>query len=321
MPKDFGFVSQAPWSRDVFAPSDTALLTDAPWPPTRLATAPLFGALAAAAVGGLTLIEPRALGGGARAAYRIATAAITGTYTAATLPLDAPLDAGQRGSIGVATGGTTLGLAEPLEALDARMVDWLVARGVRRPRWWLAGVGAAIVAAGWAADRAELRSLQRALREGADHLDDEPPLGPVDPAVRAILDALLRPDVPGAEALRIQLESVQQRNPGVPDGLPADALDGLFHTDAYLAVDEDAPRISPRTQLWPVTGRFTRDGAVFEVELQIHEGRLESLSLMVADETYGPDSDMDHEEAIGLLTAWPEVEELEIRTEMADPLP
>ena len=91
--------------------------------------------------------------------------------------------------------------------------------------------------------------------------------------------------------------------------------------DVYLAVNEDAPRITPRTQLWPVTARFSLDGAVFEIELQIHEGRLGSLSIMVADETFGPDSDRDHEEVIGLLTAWPEVSDLQIRTETADPLP
>lgn len=322
MSKDFGWFAQAPWSRGVFAPSDTAVLTDAPCPPpARIAAAPFFGALSAAAIGGLTLIEPRTLGGGARAAYRIATAAISGAYTATTVPLDAPLDVAQRASIGVAAGGATLGLADPLEALDARMVDWLAARGVRRPRWWLAGISAAIVAAGWAADRAELRGLQRALQEHADRLEDEPPLGPVDPAVRAILGVLLRPEVPGAEALRLQLESVQQQNLGVPEGLPADVLDGVFPTDVYLTVDEDAPRITPRTQLWPVTARFSLDGAVFEIQLQIHEGRLGSLSIMVADETFGPDSDMDYEEVIGLLTAWPDVSDLQIRTETADPLP
>ena len=89
MSKDFGWFPQARWSREVFAPSDTAVLTDAPCPPpARIAAAPFFGVLSAAATGGLTLIEPRSLGGGARAAYRIAMAAVTGAYTAATVPLE-----------------------------------------------------------------------------------------------------------------------------------------------------------------------------------------------------------------------------------------
>jgi hypothetical protein len=322
MPKDFGFVAHAPWSGGAFAPSNHAVLHSRSYlPPARLAATPLFGVLSATAIGGLTLIEPRNLGNGAKAAYRIATAALTGAYTAATLPLDIPIGTGQRSSIGVAAGGATMGLADQLEALDAAMVDWLTTRGVRRPRWWLAGAGATMVAAGWAADRAEQRSLQKALLKGADgDWDEEADLGPADPAVVAILDALLRPGVPGVEALRIQLDSVRQRNPGVPEGLPPDALEGLFATDAHLAVDGDAPRVVPRTQVWPVKARFTRNGASFEIELQIHEGRLASLSLMVADEMYGPDSDVDHDEAIGLLTAWPEVDELEFLTETADPL-
>ncbi|MGM7666403.1 hypothetical protein [Microbacterium sp. A93] len=305
MPQNFG------WSADA---------------PPPLAASPWFAAASAAAIGGLSLIEPRGLGSGAKAAYRITTAALTGAYTAATLPPGTtagmparytdgprgqfiPLATIGRGSAALATGGLALGLAEPLEALDARLTDWLTERGVSRPRWWLAGVGVAMVAAGWASDRAEARGLQRTVLQHAGAPGEDGGHGPVDPAIAAILDALLKPGIPGAEALRIQLETVEQQD-----------VDAGFMTDAYLVVHPDTPRVTPRTQVWPVKARFQRGNALFEIELQIHEGRVESLSLMLADEMYGPDSEVDHVAAISALTAWPETEELEFVAESADPL-
>lgn len=316
MPQNFGWFAYAPLSGQAFTP------------PQPLAASPWFAAASAAALGGLTLIEPRHLGPGAQAAYRITTAAITGAYTAATLPAGTtvgmparytdgpsgqfiPLGTIGRGSAALAAGGLALGLADPLEALDARITGWLTERGVRRPRWWMAGVGVAMVAADWALDRAELRSLQRAQESTLQNFEDtNEDLSPADPAMVTVLDALLQPGVPGVEALRVQLDSAQQR----------DAEAG-FMTDAYLAVGEDSPRIAPRTQVWPVKARFQRGDAVFEVELQIHDGRLESLAIMLAEEMYSPESEVDQDEAIDSLTAWPAVEELELVTETADPLP
>lgn len=328
MPQNFGWFASAPRSSNAFAPSSQAVLhQEAALGSRPVAASPWFAAASVAAIGGLTLIEPRHLGSGARAVYRITTAALTGAYTAATLPAGItagmparysdgphgqfiPLGDVGRGSAALATGGLALGLADPLEALDARIVGWLDERGVSRPRWWMAGVGVALVAAGWASDRAEARALRRVLPEGAEIPDEDDGQGPADPAVAAILGALLQPGVPGAEALRIQLETVEQQD-----------VDSGFVTDAFLVAHPDSPRVSPRRQTWPVKGRFTRDGVVFEVELQIHEGRLESLSIMLAEEMNGPDSEVDYDEAINSLTAWPVPEELEFITEDADPLP
>ncbi|WP_313816667.1 hypothetical protein [Citricoccus sp.] len=314
MTESFGWFADAPLSGQTFAP------------PPPLAARPLFAVASAAAFGGLSLVEPRPLGSGARAAYRITTAALTGAYTAAILPAGTtagmparymggprgqfvPLCSIGRGSAALAAGGLMLGLADPLEALDARITGWLTEHGVRRPRWWMAGVGVAVVAAGWAADRADLRSLQRSHEEALQAFEDTDEIGPADPAMTAVLAALLQPGVTGVEALRVQLGSVQQR----------DAEAG-FMTDAYLAVGEDTPRIAPRTQVWPVKARFQRGEAAFEIELQIHEGRLESLAIMLADEPSSPGSEVDQDEAINSLTAWPAVEELDLVTETADPL-
>ncbi|MGW9550992.1 hypothetical protein ACWG8W_08055 [Citricoccus zhacaiensis] len=330
MPQNFGWFAYAPRSGSTFAPSTKAVLyQDSNASPRRLAASRCFAAASAAAFGGLTLVEPRGLGLGAKAAYRITTAAVTGAYTAATMPAGTtvgmparytdgpsgqfiPLGTIGRGSAALAAGGLALGLADPLEALDARITGWLTERGVRRPRWWMAGIGMAMVAAGWASDRAEARALQRAL-QGADEYTDDGGHGPVDPAVAAVLDALLQPGIPGAEALRIQLATVEQQG-------TAGQQDAEFMTDAFLVAHPDTPRVTPRTQVWPVKARFQRGDAQFEIELQIHEGRLESLAIVLAEEVYCPESEVDQDEAIDSLTAWPMIEELELVTETADPL-
>jgi hypothetical protein len=271
----------------------------------RLAEHPGFAVASTAAVVGLTLIDPRRLDGAAQAAYRLATAAFAGGYVAATAPADLPVGTETRAAVGLATGGLTVGLADQAEALDARISDWLANRGVTRPRWALAGLGAAAVLAGYAWDRAERKRLLAALEASGDAgADDE--LRPVAPEVRAVLDALLVDGVPGVDALRRQLGSVQERVQG----------EGFF-TDVWFEVDEDAPRVSPRTQVWPVAGRFQQDGTWLEAQLQVHQGRLESLSLAIADDQAGGEPDW---EAPELLDRWPRVDELAIVVEAADPV-
>jgi hypothetical protein len=271
----------------------------------RLAESPVFAAASTAAVLGLTLVDPRRLGGAAQAAYRLATAAFTGGYVAATVPADLPVGTGTRAAVGLATGGLTVGLADQAEALDARISDWLEGRGVDRPRWAMAGLGAAAVLAGYAWDRAGTHRLRAAL-EAAGDADAEDELRPVTPEVRAVLEALLVDGVPGAESLRRQLGSVRERVQG----------EGFF-TDAWFEVDEEAPRVSPRTQVWPVTGLFQQDGTWLEAQLQVHRGRLESLSLSLADDRAGDEPDWEAPERLG---RWPRVDELEIVVESADPV-
>ena len=129
--------------------------------------------------------------------------------------------------------------------------------------------------------------------------------------MRAILEGMLRDDLPGAAGLRQQLESVQHRDPW-PE----------FMTDLELEVDEEAPRAVPYTQVWPMQGRFTRDGVELAIELQIHQGRLAMISLMVpdldADEKVDPFGEVPEEDsaqerglmAIEEMTEWPEVTEV-----------
>jgi hypothetical protein len=270
----------------------------------RLAEHPVFAAAATAAVVGLTLIDPRRLDGAAQAAYRLANAAFTGGYAASTVPADLPVGTETRAAVGTATGGLALGLADQFEGLDRQLSDWLTSRGVTRPRWVMAGLGAAGVLAGYAWDRAERNRLLAGL-EAAGDVEAPVDLRPVTAEVRAILEALLVDGVPGVDTLRRQLDSVQEQWQG--EG---------FSSDAWLEVDEDAPRISPRTQVWPVTGRFHWDGVWFEAQLQIHQGQIESLSLVTADDQAG--GEPDWEIASGLLDRWPRVDELALVVEVAD---
>ncbi|MGD6980577.1 MULTISPECIES: hypothetical protein [Citricoccus] len=272
----------------------------------RLAEHPAFAAASTVAVVGLSLIDPRRLDGAAQTAYRLATAAFTGGYVAATVPVDLPVGTETRAAVGTAAGGLALGLADQFERLDGRVSDWLTQRGVNRPRWVMAGLGAAGALAGYAWDRAEGRRWLSVL-EAAGDTEAGMDLRPVAPEVRAVLEALLVDGVPGVEALRRQLDSVREQWQG--EG---------FSPDAWFEVEEDAPRIAPRTQVWPVAGLVQWGGVWFEARLQVHQGRLESLSLTVADDQRG--GGPDEATASGLLDRWPRVEELEIAVETPDPV-
>lgn len=289
-----------------------------------IASTPAFGALSAAAVAGLTLVEHRNLGPVAKAAYRLAYAGFAGVYGAAItqqqnvvstakalLIEDEPFppESIRPSVVGPLAAGATLGLAELNEAIDGKLVDWIGNRGVSHPRALLAGVGAALMGAMWFTDR---RDAQKAVESLTGQEDLEPnPSQPLEPQVRAILEGMLRDDLPGAAGLRQQLESVQHRDPW-PE----------FMTDLELEVDEEAPRAVPYTQVWPMQGRFTRDGVELAIELQIHQGRLAMISLMVpdldADEKVDPFGEVPEEDsaqerglmAIEEMTEWPEVTEV-----------
>ena len=123
--------------------------------------------------------------------------------------------------------------------------------------------------------------------------------------VRAILEHLIREDVPGATALRQQLQSVQHSSPEM-----------TAPTDVELEVDEDAPQAVPCTQVWPVQGRFERDGVELAIELQIHRGHLSMISLMTADAATDEEIDLAEQEraltVLEELTEWPEVSEIRL---------
>lgn len=249
-------------------------------------------ALAAAVVGGLSLVEPRRQGPWGRAAYRLGTAAASGLLVADTTREEEALLS--RGLDGVLVGAGTLGLMDLAEHLDARVVDALGRAGVGRPRWVLAALGAAgtLVVYGL-----EARSARRRGELGADRwvgadgwVEDLGSERGLPDAVRAAVAHLLAPsadgtDLPGAAALRAQLPSARAHG-------PAD------EAEVWLLVPETAQRAVPRHQTWPVRGAFVHEGRRLLIELQIDDGLLSMLSLFPAGpelEQGGPELDGEHD--------------------------
>ncbi|HEX7351765.1 hypothetical protein [Brachybacterium sp.] len=238
-------------------------------------------AVAAAVVGGLSLVEPRRQGPWGRAAYRLGTAAASGLLVADTTREEEALLS--RGVDGVLVGAATLGLMDLAEHLDARVIDALGRGGVGRPRWVLAALGAAgtLVVYGLEARSARRRGeLEADGGAGADSwAEDLASQRDLPDAVRAAVAHLLAPsadgtDLPGAAALRAQLPSTRAHG-------PAD------EAEVWLLVPETAQRAVPRHQTWPVRGAFVHEGRRLLIELQIDDGLLSMLSLIPAGPAIG----------------------------------
>ena len=226
----------------------------------------------AGAVGALSLVEPRRLGPLGHATYRIGVAAATAALVADSSRYDLPVLDPVRD--GVVAGGVTLGLMDLLESFDARMVDALQGRGMERPRLVLAALGAvgtaAVIALPHIGDPdGDWSPLEETFGE---------PTGvPLPSEARALIAALLAdapdgPALPGAEALRDPLASAR----ALATGGVSTALQLVVADPERLAV--------PRQQLWPVRAEFRRGGIRYVLELQIDDGRLGMLSVMVPDE-------------------------------------
>lgn len=259
----------------------------------------------AGTVGALSLVEPRRLGPFARATYRVGVATATAALVADSSRYDLPVLDPVRD--GVVAGGVTLGLMDLLESLDGRMVDLLRTLGMDRPRLVLAALGtvgaAAVIALPHIGDpEGDWTPLEESFGEAAGV--------PLPSEARALIAALLADDpdgpvLPGAEALRAQL-------------VDARALDtGGVSTDLQLVVEEPERLAVPRQQLWPVRAEFRRYGIRYELELQIDDGRLGMLSVMV------PDEEPRLEHALSQLSAptfvLPDPDEITLRRETDTP--
>lgn len=227
--------------------------------------------LLAGAVGALTLVEPRRLGPLGRGAYRVGVAAVSGLLAADTARTSGALLDPVRD--GVVTGGATLGLMDLAEAADGLLVDFLRRAGVSRPRPVLAAVGVVGTVAAYA-----LPGPLGGERWGSlEEVFSESETQELPAEARALLEALLAPgpdgvDLPGAAALREQLETVRAVDPGYAT------------SDLPLEVAAPRRRAVPHQQTWPVTGRFRRGGRDYALELTISEGALAMLSVMLGEE-------------------------------------
>lgn len=297
----------------------------------------LYGLAAAAAVGGLTLLDPHARRGRERRALAEFEAAVGGMFLAAETAsalhtaaiadgevVPSPAARALRGLGGLVVGGAVAAVALRAIGLNDR-IDGAVVRGLQR-----VGVPAPRVALAAATSLAMLLANEDARRTRRDAVElavtgpaslDEDTVDEVEPEataelpveVRVLLETLLDPalaegrELPGAAALRAQLPHVRtvasmaeaiRDEDEVPDWTP-------------LVVETDGPvdRAVPHDHVWPVRGRFAvgEDGHEVELRLQVIDGELGALVITLpADE----DADPDAWDAFQELQAFPGVEDL-----------
>lgn len=303
-----------------------------------------YGLLAAAGLGGVSLLDPSEGDAAQRQAVNRIIAAFTGVYGAAELR--AAMDEAAIGSgltprfgtrlrnslMGLAGGGAAAGLVALAPAVyakwDAKSMDLLERVGATRlaeraglthPRAAMAVLGVLGALAGNALAR---RSYRAAVEQGAlVRAVDDMPEGveieaaaqiPLPAAARVLLETLLDPALaegavlPGASALRAQLAHTKaaEPEPGVE-----------FADWLPLVVDPETPlvRAVPHDFTWPVRGRFTREGQEFELRLRVVDGELGALDMEPVEET----SEAAWE-ALAAMETWPSPEELTFSVDGAE---
>lgn len=237
------------------------------------------GLLANFAPAFLTLIDPSSLRGGRRVAYRLAIGTFAGWSTWVALRDDNSLSNEQASGIAVGTAGVTIGLAEPLERMDARIHDGLVRRGVKRPRLALAVTSALFGAASMLVDLV-WRNRADAAETNTDFAEELSVESTVmTEEVRHLVSLLLSgTDDFGAAALRTQLATARLEGYVGED-------ENAFYPGIGFVVDDALPRAVPGDANFPVIGRYhPLDGHSFDVYLSIQDGKLASLSIGEGDD-------------------------------------
>lgn len=264
--------------------------------------------IAAGVSGALTLIEPRDLGPWQRAAYRTAVSVGSGLLGADLAREDEPIMDPARD--GLLMGGLTMGLMDLTEHVDGKIVDILEDVGVPRPRLAMAVVNAASAA---------LLYAKTPVGDGwlaASDAFEEPEPQDLPEPVRELIGLLLAApeggeELPGAPTLREQLAGVRTQDLGYPS------------SDVLLIVEDAEHLVVPHQQTWPATGSFEREGITYRLELQIGDGVLSMLSVMVDDETFADEAgvvdDEQLEAVIESLSSpdfrWPRPAEITVQTE------
>ncbi|MFF2317949.1 hypothetical protein ACFVTE_16960 [Arthrobacter sp. NPDC058097] len=251
---------------------------------------PVFGAVSGASLSALAFVDPAKLTTRQRRALHAASAVLTGLKIAAIVDRNRTILVPLNVVAGLAAAAVTLRFAEAGDAAEFRMVQWLAAAGVRRPRRWLAAASAA------AALAAVLGDLAAAPKEEREPASFEVPeqVRPLTPAVRDLVNAILTAAVvPGANALLAQLEKAEQVHWDEDLGSPA-----IFN------VPDDVPRAVPHQQCFPVVARFEAEsGLPLQVMLHVRDGKLEHLDI----DTFGePEEPLDE-----IPRRWPNLDEVQ----------
>lgn len=263
------------------------------------------GAVAAGAVGALSLVEPRALGPWQRGAYRVTTAVVSGLMAADMAREDEPLLDPVRD--GVVIGAITLALMGPSERLDRSITDGMRRLGISRPRLVLGALGVAGTLASYALPpSSSTEDGWQPLEDMFSQSETVDMPGEIRDLILALLDTPAPgQDLPGAAALREQLATAR---------IARSTCDA---SDIQIVVEDPQRLAVPRTQSWPVAGEFVRDGIRYELALQIDSGTLGMLSVLV------PDDEVRLEEALEASSApdfeLPGPDQLVLRIETEQP--
>ena len=296
----------------------------------------LYGLAAAAAVGGLTLLDPHARRGRERRALAELEAAVSGTVLAAETAnalhtaaiadgevAPSPAARALRGLGGLAVGGAVAAVALRATGLNDR-IDGAVVRGLQRvgvpaPRVALAAAASlAMLLANEDARRTRRDAVELAVTGPAgldeDTVDETEATAELPVEVRVLLETLLDPalaegrDLPGAEALRSQLphartvtsvaEAIREAGE-VPDWVPL-----------VVQTDDDVRRAVPNDCVWPVRGRFasgSAGGHELELRLQVIDGEIGALTVTLPADA---EADSDAWDAFQEIESFPGVEDL-----------
>lgn len=276
-------------------------------PPVRLPGRAARAVLAAGAVGALSLVEPRSLRPWQRGAYRLGTAVVSGLLAADAAREEEPLLDPVRD--GVVIGAITLALMGPSERLDGVITDGMRRIGISRPRAVMGALGVA----GTLVSYTLPTTLPTPSGDDGSWRTDWDPFGPpatieMPERVRALIGALLETpapgvDLPGAPALREQLATARI------------ARGDCDLSDTQVVVEDPRRLAVPRTQSWPVTGEFVRDGIRYELVLQIDGGTLSMLSVLVPDDEERLEEALEASSSPGFELPGPEQLVLRIETE------
>lgn len=207
--------------------------------------------------------------------------------------------------------GAALALAEASDAIDARLHQSLVRRGVKRPRLVLAAASAVFVALSYISPRKDDTAEVK-----AEEFPDADTV-PVPSEVRALVNTLLSAtDDWGAPQLRAQLEVAE-----------AIAYSGEDEEAIYpgvgFSVPDGLPRAVPGSGNFPIIGRYHPfDGRSADVYLSIQNGRIDALSIGPGDD-WSLDEEIEWMDAGGSvqdLPGWPAPDALTLMIETPDGL-